>query len=171
MRKLYSIFLLSIVLLSQLGTQLFFTIQHWVIKEEQKQHLLNFLPSRLLVKFVDNGLLDWEEADREFVYQGNLYDVAKITTEHQVKIYWAVKDGKETDLLLDKIAALEHLHKTTSDKKQTNASAGWQFTLYPPVSSNTHLPLRSFTKHFKCWKLELSPQFISDLLVPPPQIA
>ena len=169
MNKAASIVLLSILLLSQLGVHLFVEIHQWIVKEEQREAMLKQIPQKFLTKFEEKDKLEWEEADREFYYQGSLYDVSKITTEKGTKIYWAIKDSRETEIILKKIALIEKQHKNTSDKKQSNFSSYWQLILFNTSSSSSIFQLSFNDKPAKCWKQVLLAQCDVDYFVPPPQ--
>jgi hypothetical protein len=171
LKKTATILFFFILLISQLGSSLLFQIQQWIIKEEQKESMLKFLPQQLLEKFTEKDKLDWEEENKEFYYAGSLYDVAKITVENNQKIFWAIKDNKETALVLEKMAAVEKLHKPGSDKKQATQFFGWQLLVAPPEFGRITKFISGLAIHYMPWKNVLAPQFKTSCWGPPPQIS
>lgn len=123
MKSFAVISLLLILLLSQFGHLVLFTIEEIRMEEAFEAKLLNKIPDTALEKIVDDGQLDWEKAGKEVFYQGNLYDIVRTGTENGRIIYYALKDHQEKQLI-DTYA--KNLRREESSK-ETKSNPGAKF--------------------------------------------
>lgn len=111
MKKIVAILLLFSLFLPFLGTISLFNIQKYQAKKELKRKLITGLEDSALVLLVftkkEKESLYWEH-EKEFKYQGFMYDIVKQKVEGTRYFYWCWKDHKETLLYkkLEKLVAL-----------------------------------------------------------------
>lgn len=120
MKKLTIISFLLLLFFVQIGYHLFFIIQQYRIKEAVKHELLSELPESKLEKIdvaVFINEIEWEEENREFYLNGQMYDVAYIKIVNGKKIIYCLNDKREDEFLqsLNKIVQSEN-NKSRSDK-------------------------------------------------------
>lgn len=85
--------------MSQVGSFIVYKIKQAEIKEEIKTKMIAQLSDEAFKVFEnprENKEIDWEEADKEFTYHGEMYDVVRI---EKGNTYYCLKDSKEKKLL------------------------------------------------------------------------
>ncbi|MFN8243520.1 MAG: hypothetical protein U0X40_05645 [Ferruginibacter sp.] len=104
MRKIPGYLLLSLLIIAQGGYYLGYSWKQEEIRESVTQQLLSKIPDAQLVRLQISAVRDqlrWQEEGHEFVLNGKLYDVARITKEDGQFIIYCLEDGKEETLLRD----------------------------------------------------------------------
>jgi hypothetical protein len=91
--------LLSLFLLSLIGHHLVFELAKWDAKNIIRHQIQSGSVNAIVEKIPANPNMQWEEVDREFELNGQMYDVVKTETIHHQTIYYCINDGKESELL------------------------------------------------------------------------
>ncbi len=174
MKKLFSIFLLTAFVFNLCGYLVIFKAIQFNIRREIKATLKKKLPEKDLhiicfsLKQIKD--IDWEENDREFRYNGIMYDVVKWKKANDYIIYYCINDDQETCLF----AQLEEL--TSKQLEDDNSSAGQTaknlFKVFSAVEyiSTKHFSIitpnisetESFTYFVYCFPV------VMEILTPPP---
>ena len=91
-----------ILLLKMGGFYAILSYQRHEIREKVEQKMLNFLEKTELIYIVENAenksKIAWERPEKEFRFEGNLYDVAYVETISGIKYYYCLSDEDETKL-------------------------------------------------------------------------
>jgi hypothetical protein len=93
-------------------------------RREMKEQFIHSLPDSELeiISLTDNiHDIKWEEEGREFLYKGEMYDVARIKTVDGKTLLYCVNDEKETalmDQLSDSVQSI-HQHNNGKNSKVT----------------------------------------------------
>ena len=94
----------------------FLTIQQLIFREEAREKILHHLPITKLTKltFSDQEFqaIDWEDVDKEFYYEGSLYDVITIGFEQKNHIIFCMADENETEIYSE----LQQMSKVQNDE-------------------------------------------------------
>ena len=116
MKRIISIIFLFLLVMKIGGYFAFLTIQQIIFREEAKEKILHHLPANKLTKlsFSDQEIqaIDWEETNKEFYYEGNLYDVVKIEFEQKNCIIFCLADENETEIYSE----LQQMSKAQNDE-------------------------------------------------------
>jgi hypothetical protein len=100
LKKIITTHLLAMLVFCQVGYYFFYMAQQFKIRENVKQQLLIKLPDSLFTVFaIDDKNLTWEEAGKECIVNGIMYDVAKIKVVGAKKYVYCLPDNKETNLI------------------------------------------------------------------------
>jgi hypothetical protein len=121
MKKLLSILLIFVFGYSILGFYLNFAIEQAGIKEEIREKIISKLPEAELVVIkiptAEQEKIRWLEEGKEFIFGGDLYDVARIKKGSDTIFYFCLCDVKESRLLTN----LDKLVKDQSDRSQSRS--------------------------------------------------
>lgn len=98
--------------ISQTGFYAAFLFQQYQVKASARAHVLSSLPLSSLIRIEQQDGLQWEEAQKEFYFDGNLYDVVKICQESDKTVFYCVNDKKEMQLLTS-WANAEHIENNS----------------------------------------------------------
>ncbi len=143
-KKLLTISLLIFALLQLLNYAPVLVVwQHHIYTQTQKL-IAQGLPEAILEKVTitpeNEKLLVWEKANKEFWYQGKLYDIVKVATTSKSTIYYCLQDTKETQVV-----------KSFEQQKQTDSNANsilqWEFAkkiAYIPTYTYTQATEKPF---------------------------
>jgi len=104
LKKPVTILILFILFFSQVGYRLVFVIQQHQLKEEAEEKFLatiNDEEFELIDLNANYQDIKWEEEGKEFLLNGQLYDVAKKETKNGKTILYCLNDKKEEQLLND----------------------------------------------------------------------
>ena len=116
MKRLISIIFLCLLVMKIGGYFTFLTIQQIIFREEAKEKILQHLPTNKLTKlsFSDQDFraIDWEEVDKEFYYEGSLYDVVTIKFEQKNHVIFCITDENETEIYSE----LQQMSKAQNDE-------------------------------------------------------
>lgn len=116
MKRIISIIFLCLLVMKIGGYFAFLTVQQLIFREEAKEKILQHLPTNKLTKlsFSDQefNAIDWEEVNKEFYYEGSLYDVVKIGFERKNHVIFCLADENETEIY----SALQQMSKAQNDE-------------------------------------------------------
>jgi hypothetical protein len=102
LKKVFSILFACIFLYNYWGYYITFIIQQYCAKEEMKEQLMKLVPDDELCKinipFYSYNKIRWYEDNKEFKYEGNMYDVVRQVKTKSSIIYYCVQDNKENKL-------------------------------------------------------------------------
>ena len=102
MKTLLSLTLLIILLLKMGGFYAILSYERHEIREKVEQKLLNSLDKSELICIVANAenlsKIEWERPEKEFSFEGNLYDVVYKENAFGVAYYYCLNDKDETIL-------------------------------------------------------------------------
>jgi hypothetical protein len=176
LRKTFIILLLSCLLLPFTGTYLFYHFKEIQIKEKVNLLIKNNIEEKdiITLRFSDEEIktrLKWKHS-REFIFEGQMYDIVDQGVEGNITWYRCYRDHKETRLYKEKEKLIARaLGNDPFQKKQTerikqlfktvfqNESFSWNINL--PNPSVIHYSL--FTIHYSL--------FLSSPPTPPPKCA
>ncbi len=129
MRKLFTISLLLLVSVSQVGYYFFYVQQRSVVQDEMKEQLLS-QPSENLYQVIileDNlASITWEEKDKEFYLHDMLYDVASIKKVNGKTRLYCLNDQKEEQLVKNMAKLVMSGNDNTINGKETKHSIKFQ---------------------------------------------
>jgi hypothetical protein len=102
MKKIASLFLLSIFLFNTVGYYIAFKTVQLAVKKEIKSQIKSNLAIKELtmitINKTDLSTIDWKDGGKEMVYKDEMYDIVR-TTETPVSItYYCINDRKEKAL-------------------------------------------------------------------------
>ena len=105
---------------SQIGYYFFYMFQQHEIKEAAKHALLAKLPESSL-EIIDANThkndIEWEDEDREFYLNGQMYDVAYIKVVNGKTLIYCLNDSKESDLMKNLAHAVNAGNEQNSSNK------------------------------------------------------
>jgi len=103
MRKYISLILLIIILFVSNGYHLYFRYLQNNIKQEVKHEIRKGLSENELTLIVvtseNEKQISWIEQNKEFRYNGSMYDVVKSQTKANKTYYYCINDKKEEKLI------------------------------------------------------------------------
>jgi hypothetical protein len=103
MKKPLSLVFLFLILLKIGGFVAILSVQREIVRESVIQEIAqNTITKELIciVATVQNASkIEWEEANKEFWFEGKLYDVVKIETKNGQRHYYCLADDAETDIV------------------------------------------------------------------------
>ena len=115
MKKVLSVILILLLLLSINFDTLWFCAMQFSIKKSVKIEIKKGIKeselSVITISLKDNHRLRWIKPDREFRYQGEMYDVVKVKVKNGKKYIYCLNDIKEKQLINN------FIKKNKSDKK------------------------------------------------------
>lgn len=91
--------LLTLSLTAGFGAAMAFLIGRECAREEQLQRMARLDPSFPLTRIVDDPGIRWVEEGRELWIEGRLHDVVGTETSGGLRVYLAIPDDRETELL------------------------------------------------------------------------
>jgi hypothetical protein len=112
--------------MSQIGHHLVFTLAKWNAKEIISKNLKLNIVNDLVEKIADNNNINWEEKNKEFELDGQMYDVVKKEVIHNKTLYYCINDQKENGLIQVYNNWIQKAH--SNDQKKQNAKSILKFT-------------------------------------------
>lgn len=172
MKLFFSYILLTIFAYSIVGYYPVFLWNQSEIKDEIAQRISNVVPPDEISVLIFNeagysGLI-WN-GNKEFRYNGNMYDVVKVSKKENGNVHiYCINDKKETKLLTE-------LEKQTQNNSSRSTSENQRQNLFSPFS-NFYLPANTNTDFVPEESTILAPDFqssfisfIEDIPSPPPK--
>ena len=106
MKNILAILLISVILLPISGTYLFFHFKEIQIKKEVNEFIQNKIEEKdiITLRFSDKEIktrLVWKHS-REFIFEGNMYDIVDQGVDGNMTWYRCYRDHKETRLYKEK---------------------------------------------------------------------
>ncbi|MBP6870478.1 MAG: hypothetical protein KBC43_00595 [Bacteroidales bacterium] len=164
MKNILAILLISVILLPISGTYLFFHFKEIQIKKEVNEFIQNKIEEKdiITLRFSDKEIktrLVWKHS-REFIFEGNMYDIVDQGVDGNITWYRCYRDHKETRLFNEKEKRIARaIGNDPAQKKQSerikqilktafqNKSINWNILLPPPsiiLFSIFHFPFSIF---------------------------
>jgi len=119
LKKLISICFLLIIMVSQYGHYVIYTLQDIQIEHEFKSRFLAGIPDSSLEIIQDNKDIRWKEEGKEFFLDGEMYDVVKTKLVDGKKQYAVLKDRVEKQLEHD----FGNIMKSNNENSSANKHA------------------------------------------------
>lgn len=167
MKKTLPIFIVFLLFFSQIGYRFIFLIQQHQLKEAAEERLFNTLNDSQfeLIDAASNGL-EWEEEDKEFSLNGQMYDVAKKEVVNGKTILYCLNDKKEEELL-------NNLTKTIKDSTDNSSGKDGKHNLKFQFADFTILTASTLTD--QSFAINEYPEFtasiykvVKKVITPPP---
>ncbi len=173
LKQLNGILFLLCILVPIMGTYAWLHYQREQIHEEVKQQILSGIDREELVVFkfslADSKLLDWKE-DREFAYQGQMYDVVESRIMADSIQYWCWWDQKESQIEKQIEECTARLfHQNPQQQHQQEKLHDFYKNLYHPVIPEWLLLLDAFQKGIPSNSKHLFTSHQLPPPVPPPE--
>lgn len=110
-----------------MGYYIIYRFQLRQIKREMKAQIFAQLPksSFQLIIAEDHNTIAWKDDGKEFMLNGEMFDVAKIKKENGKTILYCINDKKENELLRDFVKAMKN---DASKNKSGKSSIKFQYT-------------------------------------------
>ncbi|HUS00838.1 MAG TPA: hypothetical protein VMY77_03885 [Chitinophagaceae bacterium] len=167
LKNLSLIIIICILAYSQVGY--YFVMRHH--QHEQKEAVKEKIFRQLkdeefqVISLADHQNIYWEEDEREFLLNGEMYDVVKRTTINGKEVLYCINDKKEKALIDN--YNLVTKHNSASDKKGKNAFDN-SFNLFVEIDNNSELNFGSPANIFYSFDSHLL-ECIANELSPPPK--
>jgi len=146
LRKIFTILLLGILIISQFGYYSYCIYQIYEAKEVAHEQLLKQLPENLLTKIdLQNNIgIQWEEEGKEFKLNGEMYDVVRTSNENGKTYLYCFGDKNEDKVLKKFENVVKNCidNSSNSDKSHNTAKITmpeWVFEVQD-ISINGKLP-------------------------------
>lgn len=91
--------MLMLIFITQMGYYGIFAMQQEIIRYQQKRELLSTLSNEELERIPWEPSMVFMDDNQEFSLNGNQYDIVRTGVEAGIRVYYAVNDKKETQLL------------------------------------------------------------------------
>lgn len=175
MKKILSIFLLSVFLFDLFGYFPLFKIAQYKIQKEVKKLLKGSIPENeqvvitVLSKKINN--LDWEKEGKEFRYNGTMYDVIKTETKGKFVYYHCINDKQETQLFVhleDLVNQQMNNDKSPIGKTAKNIAKMFSAFKYIHSSGFIFTPNYSYISKNFFYSTFFHPVFL-EVFIPPPE--
>src|SRR5690606_5063648 len=177
MRKLSGILFLLIMLFNLAGISIIFTFQKARIRREMKSHIKKGVPRDNLhvITFSHSRArnIHWTRKNKEFILQGEMYDVVSSTRDSNYVHYYCLNDQEEKELFLQ----LDYLvQKKMKEDRRSGKNAG---KILRAMSNLVYLPtedLASFetsalsVRYFDRFNASISSPYL-EYITPPPRLS
>ena len=175
MKRLFSIFLLSIIMLKIGGFIAILSIEREIIREQVILKISNNIVSEGLTCIIGSkqnlAKIIWERDGKEFWFNEKLYDVVKIETKNGLANYYCISDEEEQNLC----AEIQYFAQSQSDTSPLNeASKDILILIFQQTILTTHSLLSLNTIVFNLPQLKFPPllslyisSYCSKILAPP----
>ena len=116
MKTILSLTLLFALLLKMGGFYTILSFEREEIREKMEQKILKSINKTDLVCIIENAdnspKIEWERLEKEFSFEGNLYDVVYTEKMDGMKYYYCLSDKDETKLeaKIDKLLETQNQH-------------------------------------------------------------
>ncbi len=142
MRKLISITLVFTFLFNIGGYYLWFSVIQYGIQKEIRGEIAAGVKDEDLTLIVisdnEESEIIWIKPNKEFRYNGEMYDVVKIKDLPGKKQYYCINDTKEEQL----IAAFDKTHNTKKEsEKKVKRTFNYSFYLQPSIINKLVYPI------------------------------
>ena len=172
MKKLTAISVFLLLVFSQIGYFLYYSIQLHQIKKAAQKELIASLPENSFTKICleeNTTAIKWEEENKEFSLNGKMYDVATIKIENGNTILYCLSDNKEDQVL-------DNLSSSVRARNENNSNTKHQFVIKFHLADftitkidykNGYSSVNVSEKHF-----DVEPGIVSSfkkIITPPPE--
>jgi hypothetical protein len=104
-----------------MGYYLVFCIQQYCMREEMMEKIIKNLPDKNLtviqITNENRRKLKWVEKNKEFKFNGKLYDLARVITQGDTSLLYCVNDRQEEQLIAN---LEEHIQKDNDSQIPKN---------------------------------------------------
>ena len=175
LKKSLSILLIFVFLCNITGYYIVFKINQYQIYKEVKRKIKYSVPDdqliRICISVNDNNTLKWTKENKEFKYQGEMYDVVRSKKDAGLITYYCIHDFKETRLFanLDK----QVKNQMNNDSQRKNANSLFKKLVKNLIfqGTNTSILLMIKSCTLCCTEFDHYNSVVLDKISPPPKIA
>jgi hypothetical protein len=170
LKKFIAISFIITLLLSQTGYYFFYSCQQNNIRQEVQEHLQAGLPESSLEIIANNPNINWEENGKEFILDGELYDVVHTTNSCGKIFYYCLSDIKEKQLLKDLSKCLSQANENNTGGNGARHIIKFQVSDFTvpaianPVTANNNMESRHMPY------TEALPYLSLEVPTPPPGV-
>lgn len=170
MKKLLAFILIAIFLYNQMGYFIAFKIKQYEVRREIKARIKSSVPqSELTVIRIESGKenkLQWIKENKEFRYNGNMYDVVRKEMAAGAVIYHCINDVQEKQLFNDLNEHVSnHMNDQPVNEKNTIKTVTKDYFSEKIILLPVHGHI-SFIRYPRAEEAAHS-RFISALVLPP----
>ncbi|NPD45594.1 MULTISPECIES: hypothetical protein [unclassified Lentimicrobium] len=174
MKKAFSILFLFVFLYNLVGYYIVFNMVQFQVKDEVKYLIKHFVPQEELVLIsIENSksyLLAWTKPNKEFRYQGQMFDIVEKQIKDNKIIYSCIHDFKESKLFenLDihiKNYISHHPEQQNKTKNLLNIMAKLFFFQRNTLLLESHSRIKKINTIY----IQNYQSIVLDLQYPPPQ--
>lgn len=176
MKKIVSIIFLSLLVMKIGGYFAFLTLQQNIFREEAKERILHLLPTNKQTKlsFSEKQFneIEWKETDKEFYFNGTLYDIVNTKIEGENHVIYCISDEKETEIYAE-ILQMAKVQKDELPMKNNTVSFLNLLTLKYTIPQILHFKSIAIMDVQKPIIAQLSSLYLSipiSLFFPPPEV-
>ncbi len=169
LKKILLIILIAVLTFSQLGYYLLMRDAQFSQKEAVKEEIKNNLKDEELeiISFTDNKLnIFWEEEEKEFLLNGEMYDVVKTKTVNGKQLLYCINDKKEKSLVDNYNTITKHNSSADKKGKVTIDDVTNLFVYTEEINCRQDYEL--FLNHYSSYVSHLPGSF-TDKISPPPK--
>ena len=168
MKKAIAALLLCIIFISQVGYYFIYTVHQYIIKEKIERELLSRIPDSSLEVIIAEDIenrIEWEELNKEFFLDNELYDVARIEIKNGKTHLYCINDKKEKELLDNLVKAVNKNHDS---KKERNNVKPVLTDMIVVISAE---PVKTFSGSSSYGLFSVSPvSSFKEIKSPPPKV-
>jgi hypothetical protein len=165
-KKIISILVLWVFLTGSGGYYFLFKIKQFAnyckIENEITNHDKDVLQQVIIFKRGEKTCLKWIKEQKEFIYQGKIYDIVRCIFSGKYVFYYCINDTKEKKLIAD-FENKNHANNRTN--QITRRIIPFQFILYSPLITLYREP--SAWHYYQALNHYLPP--VNNTLSPPPK--
>ncbi len=125
MKKVSAILLLLLILYQLVGYYSIHHFQVYRIKKDVKKQIKNSIPQDQLTSISytlsEIDKINWVEKDKEFIFEGVMYDVVKVKMTDSIITFFCIADFKETELFA-KLDSYVNKYIASNPKQQKKSS-------------------------------------------------
>jgi hypothetical protein len=119
--RLLFLSILCICLLKIAGYMSVFKVEQWLIHQKIEAVIEQFVDNEQLelisISTENQQKLKWERIDKEFWYEGKLYDIVRAETKDSVTHYYCIDDTEETQLVYQFIEEIKKQTDNTDNER------------------------------------------------------
>lgn len=147
--KLSSFIITIFFLFNSGGYFVYFKLRQWYIQEEIEEELIKKMDesqlSLIIISLNDRSTIHWTRKNKEFSYNGMMYDIVKSKTVNQQRYLYCISDVKEKQLI-DNFIKTNNRHN--KKKLQNRINFNYFFELF-------RFSLHSFFQNYQYKKINI----------------
>lgn len=166
MKKYISLILLIITLTTGNGYYLYFTYLQHNVQQDIKSKLEGTIPNKNLSIIVitnsNNNKIFWTRKDKEFRYEGKMFDIVKVKIKNNKTYYYCLNDVNENILVANFLKNNKRINKILLKLRKILINKYLpKDTLTNKISNKTNILFCIITEHYKSKTI--------NIISPPPQ--
>lgn len=173
MKKLFSILIISCLLIYIGGYHLVYSVYQYGLQKEMRTYLQHnpdprygtYLSFQLSNNVITDPSVEWEKENEELRYKGELYDIVTVHRDADSIRIFALKDDRENKLE-KQLAEIHHTHPTSSSSTLTVLKFFSVFHL--PDEENMGLQELSRVQYASIMNISFYPAY-HEVHTPPPR--